>query len=109
MAAAGKTEKTETERTVSDIEADLRQLREDVAKLAEQFAKTGQHSYGAARRAASEGLEQLRVQGEAAVEGLKGNARDIEDQMTAKVREKPITALAIAAGLGYFLALITRR
>jgi ElaB/YqjD/DUF883 family membrane-anchored ribosome-binding protein len=109
MAAAGKTDKIETERTVSDIEADLRQLREDVAKLAEQLAKTGQHSYGAARRAASEGLEQLRVQGEAAVEGLKDNAHDIEDQMTAKVREKPITALAIAAGVGYFLALLTRR
>lgn len=107
--AAGKVDKIETERTVSDLEAELKQLREDVAKLTEQLARTGQHGYGAARRAASEGLDQLRAQGEAAVEGLKGNARDIEDQLALKVREKPITSLAIAAGIGYFFALISRR
>lgn len=113
MAAAGKTEQftgnTGTERSVSELESDLKQLREDVAKLTEQLAKTGQHSYGAAKRAASEGLDHLKNQSGAAVEGLKDNAREIEDQVAARVREKPITALAIAAGIGYFMALISRR
>ena len=109
MALEGKIDKVERERTVSDVEADLRQLREDVAKLTEQLARTGQHSFGAAKRAASDGFEQLKAQGGAAVEGLKDNARDLEDQLAAKVREKPITALAIAAGVGYFMALISRR
>ncbi|MDQ6433595.1 hypothetical protein RB623_05965 [Mesorhizobium sp. LHD-90] len=109
-AATGKTAKSEMETPVSpDLEADIRQLREDIARLTEQLAKTGQHSYGAARRAASEGVEQLKAQGEAAMEGLKTNARDIEDQLTSAVREKPITSLAIAAGIGYFLALLSRR
>ena len=92
-----------------DIEADIRQLREDIARLTEQMATTGQHSYGAARRAATEGVEQLRAQGEAAVQGLRDNARELEDQLTTTVREKPLTALAIAAGVGYFLALLSRR
>jgi ElaB/YqjD/DUF883 family membrane-anchored ribosome-binding protein len=95
--------------TQADLEADIRQLREDVAKLTEQLAQTGQHSFNAARRAASEGVEALRAQGEAAVDQLKTNARDLEDQVAVKVREKPITALAIALGVGYFLALLSRR
>ncbi|PSJ63421.1 DUF883 family protein [Kumtagia ephedrae] len=92
-----------------DLEADIRQLRQDIAKLAEQLTKTGQHSYGTARRAAAEGAEQLRAQGEAAIQNLKSNARDLEDQLTTTVREKPITSLAIAAGVGYLLALLSRR
>jgi ElaB/YqjD/DUF883 family membrane-anchored ribosome-binding protein len=93
----------------ADLEAELQQLREDVAMLREQLARTGQHGYGAARKAAAEGVEQLRAQGEAAMEHLRTNARDIEDQLTVAVREKPVTALAIAAGVGYFLALLSRR
>lgn len=95
--------------TVRDLEADIKRLREDLAKLTEQLATTGQHSYGTARRAATEGVEHLKAQGEAAIDTFKTNARDIEDQVTAKVREKPITALAIAAGVGYFFAMISGR
>jgi ElaB/YqjD/DUF883 family membrane-anchored ribosome-binding protein len=109
-AATGKTAKADAEiLNQPDLEAELRQLREDIAQLREQLAKTGQHSYGAARRAASEGVEQLRAQGEAAFDNLRTNAKDFEDQLAASVREKPVTALAIAAGVGYFLALLSRR
>ncbi|MGB3389445.1 MAG: hypothetical protein WBA88_15840 [Pseudaminobacter sp.] len=92
-----------------DLEADIRQLRADIAKLTEQLATTGEHSYSTARRAAREGVDQLRAQGEAAIEGLRSNARDVEEQVLATVREKPITSLAVAAGIGYLLALLSRR
>lgn len=98
-----------TTATEADLEADIRQLREDIAKLTEQIQTLGQHSYGAARRAANDGVEQLRAQGEAALEGFRSSAKEMEDQLVTSVREKPITALAIAAGIGYFLALINRR
>jgi ElaB/YqjD/DUF883 family membrane-anchored ribosome-binding protein len=109
VAAAGKAGKPDDTMPSPDLEADIRQLRADIAKLTEQLAKTGEHSYGTARRAASEGVEHLRAQGEAAIEGLRSNARDVEDQLTATVREKPITSLAIAAGVGFFFALLSRR
>lgn len=110
VAAAGKGAKPINEAGAkSDIEADIRQLRADIAKLTEQLATTGEHSYGAARRAAKEGVEQLKVQGEAAIEGLRSNAKDVEEQILATVREKPITSLAIAAGMGFLLALMSRR
>lgn len=96
-------------RTPEDLEAEIARLRDDVSKLTAQLAATGEHSYSAAKRAAAEGAEQLRAKGEAAVQSLKTNADDLERQLTDTVREKPITSLAIAAGVGFFLALLSRR
>lgn len=110
VAAAGKSGKSSPESASSpDLEADIRQLRADIEKLTEQLAMTGTHTYGAARRAAAEGVDQLRAQGEAAIEGLRTNAKDIEEQIMATVREKPVTSLAIAAGIGFLFALLSRR
>jgi ElaB/YqjD/DUF883 family membrane-anchored ribosome-binding protein len=105
--AAGKTGNESA--TTEDLEADIKQLKADIEKLARQLAKTGEHGYGTARRAAAEGVEQLRVQGEAAMESLRGNARDFEQQIADHVREKPVTSLAIAAGAGFLFALLSRR
>jgi ElaB/YqjD/DUF883 family membrane-anchored ribosome-binding protein len=92
-----------------DLEAEIARLREDVARLSAQLSATGQHSYSAAKRAATEGAEQLRVKGEAAMENIRTNASDLEKQVSEAVREKPISSLAIAVGIGYFLALLSRR
>ncbi|MER8463822.1 hypothetical protein NKI38_01275 [Mesorhizobium sp. M0621] len=105
--AAGKT--ANDARANADLEADIRQLKADIDKLTKQLAKTGEHGYGTARRAATEGVEQLRAQGEAAFDSLRSNAKDIEAQMMASVREKPVTSLAIAAGVGFLFALLARR
>ena len=106
-AAAGRSG-NDTAQTPEDLEAEIARLREDVTRLAEQLAQTGEHSYSAAMRAASEGAEQLRAKGEAAVGAIRSNASDIEQQLSDAVREKPITALAIAAGIGYLLAVLRR-
>jgi len=95
--------------TAQDLAADLALLREDVARLASQLQALGGQSVRTAKRAASEKVEQLRAQGEAAMSDLRGNAEELEEQLVARVREKPITSLAMAAGLGYMLALIMRR
>lgn len=106
----GKSDRPNPESTIRpDLEADVRQLREDIARLNEQIARLGKHSYGTARRAAGEGVDQLRAKGEAAIEGLRENAREVEDQLVSHVHEKPITSLAIAAAVGYFFALLSRR
>lgn len=105
--ATGKT--ANDARATPDLEADIKQLREDIDKLAKLLAKTGEHGVGTARRAANEGVEQLRAQGEVAMDSLRSNARDLEEQVIANVREKPVTSLAIAAGVGFLFALLSRR
>lgn len=106
MAAA---KSTTTDAPQANLEEDVRQLQRDIKKLTDLLAKTKQHSYSAASHAATEGIEQLRVHGDAAVEGLRQSAEDIEAQLVAAVREKPVTSLALAAGIGFLFALISRR
>lgn len=105
--AAGKT--GNGTKTAPDLEADIKQLKADIEALARQLAATGEHGYGAARRAAAQGADQLKAQGDAAVEALRANAKDIEEQFMTSVREKPVTSLAIAAGVGFLIALLARR
>lgn len=92
-----------------DLEAELARLRADVANLTEQLARTGEHSYSAARRAAAEGVEAIRERGEAAAAVLRSNANDVERQVVEYVHEKPLTALAIAAGIGCLFGMMSRR
>lgn len=116
MATTRKSAKSALEADIADmqdtkrsLEEDVAQLRADLAKLAEQVAKTGQTSYDTARRAAKQGAEQLKSQGEAALGDFKAGAENIEAQLTEAVREKPVTSLAIAAGVGFLFALLSRR
>ncbi|TWG98066.1 ElaB/YqjD/DUF883 family membrane-anchored ribosome-binding protein [Mesorhizobium sp. J18] len=95
--------------SVKDLEADIQKLRDDISLLTKHLKDAGDHSLRTARKAASEGAEHLRAQGEATIEGLRDNAKDLEVQLTSTVREKPITSLALAAGVGFLLAVIMRR
>jgi len=95
--------------TTEDLQADIARLKEDIATLTRQLAATGEQSVKTARRVAAEGVEQLRTQGEATLADLRSGARDLEAQIGEAVREKPVTSLAIAAGVGFLFALLTRR
>lgn len=96
-------------RSAAELEAQIEILRAEVAKLAEQLESSGEISVRAMKRAAAAGVDQLKSQGEAAYDGLRANARDIEGQVYAAVREKPATSLAIAAAVGFLLAVMARR
>lgn len=93
----------------ADMQLQIQALKDEIAKLRAQVASSGGRSYDALKNIAADGAEQLRVQGEAAMDGLRDNARDLEAQMAATVREKPVTSLAIAAGVGFLFALLARR
>lgn len=108
-ASGGKAVKDDAKTIPADLEAELAQLREEVARLTEQLSRTGEHTLSAAKRAASHGAEQLRAKGEEAMDAIRTNAGDFERQVSDAVREKPITSLAIAAGIGFFFALLSRR
>jgi ElaB/YqjD/DUF883 family membrane-anchored ribosome-binding protein len=81
-----------------DLEADIQQLRADIAQLTEHLMQVGNRSMSRARQAAWEQADHLR-----------GSAEEFQDDVVEAVREKPLTALAIAAGAGFLLAMIMRR
>lgn len=106
---ASKTDKNAIKADAADLEAEVARLREDISRLTEQLGRTGEHTVAAARRAASDGAEQLRAKGEAAMDTIKSKSGALEQQISEVVREKPITALAMAAGIGFFFAFLSRR
>jgi len=104
-----KPEETLKSAAMADLEAQIRVLREEMSRLSREISISGERSMEAAKRAAADSIEHLRAQGEATLDGLRTNAKEYEQQVEAAVREKPFTALAIAAGLGFLFALMARR
>ncbi|MFB9949402.1 YqjD family protein [Rhizobium puerariae] len=92
-----------------DIEAQIQQLRDDISALARSIAAVGNEKAGEvrgkARRAANEAADASLHMVEAAREQALSLERDLERQ----IRTNPIQAVAIAAGVGFLFALMTRR
>lgn len=108
MAATAATKSNPKDET-EELKAEIAKLRKEISDLAKHVTQVGDMSARTARKTASAKAEELRKQGEAAFEELRSNALDYEKQLTETVREKPITSLAIAAGVGFFFALLARR
>lgn len=113
---ATKTEKSpigskpgQVEPSVSEMEAQIETLKAEIAKLTAQVQSSSERSYEAIKNIAQESVSQARAKGEAAIQGLRADATDIEGEIVARVREKPVTSLAVAAGVGFLVALLTRR
>ncbi|MDN2582472.1 hypothetical protein [Aquibium sp. ELW1220] len=92
-----------------EFEQQIAILKEEMELLKAQLARSSERSASAARKAAQSGAENLREHGEAALDELRAGARDVEAQLMATVREKPVTSLAMAACVGFLFALIARR
>ena len=92
-----------------DVEAQVSQLREDIAGLARSVAALGNEKAGEvrvkARRAANEAADASMQMVEAAQKQALSLERDLERQ----IRTSPLQSVAIAAGVGFLLALMTRR
>lgn len=95
--------------STSDIEAQLQQLREDIASLAKTVAAVGNDKAnevkGKARRAASDAAD-ASLQ---AVEAARAQAASLERDLERQIKSNPIQAVAVAAGVGFLFALLTRR
>ena len=104
-----KIEEALTDSTTEDLQAQVEQLKEDIAAIAATLANLGNQTVRDAKRSAKETYQSAYLQGGDVVDELRGKAQDLEAQLTATVRERPITSLATALGIGYLLALLSRR
>lgn len=92
-----------------DIEKQLQQLREDISNLAKTVAAVGNEKAsevkGKARRAANDAADaSLQM-----VEAARNQAVSLERDLERQIRTNPIQSIAIAAGVGFLFALMTRR
>ncbi|MFN3507271.1 MAG: YqjD family protein [Allorhizobium sp.] len=84
--------------TTGDVQADLEALRRDIASLTQTVA-----SFGSGKiRQAGETSQQY-------MDSARETIMNAEEDIEAYVRAKPLQSLAMAAGVGYVLALLSRR
>jgi ElaB/YqjD/DUF883 family membrane-anchored ribosome-binding protein len=85
----------------SDIQAQLKKLREDMGALAAtvtSIAKEKAANYGA--QVASDAID--------ATEGLREDYVSFEQAVTDRIRARPLQAIGLAAGIGYLIAAMRR-
>jgi len=106
-AAASRSEaesESELEEAQADLQKQIDQLRTDIKSLGQTLQRVGNAGFGEAQGRAR-GLMQ-------AGQNMMDEARDefgaVEKQLKDTIREKPITAVLSAVGIGYLLALLTR-
>lgn len=98
---ATKTREQELEAQVAQLQSDLKSITETLRKL------TGEKA-GEVRDIAEAEFRHLKRRGQHMVEEAQDQAGEYEQQLKETIREKPLTAVATALGIGFVLALLTR-
>lgn len=95
--------------TTADLQQQLDQIRKDIAGLTETIASLAagkaEQVKAQAYKAGSDAAEASVNAFEAARDQVCAAQADLEDH----IRAKPLQSLGIAAGIGFFLAILSRR
>ncbi|HEV7415799.1 MAG TPA: DUF883 domain-containing protein [Tianweitania sediminis] len=92
-----------------DIEVQLQQLREDLAALARSVAAVGSEKADDYRRRARRATNDATDASLQMVEAAREQAMSLERDLERKIRTSPIQSVAMAAGVGFLIAMLARR
>lgn len=101
--------KTNGSQTSKEFEAHVGRIRDDIAKLASNVSEAGGAIVDGAKADANAKADQARQISQETIRELRAQLADIEKRVTTQVRERPLAALGVAAGVGFLLALMARR
>jgi ElaB/YqjD/DUF883 family membrane-anchored ribosome-binding protein len=109
--SGGRTQADSQPGEASDAEvlAALASLREDVRRLTDDLARYAQSQRAAAESAVTGAIKDARSQISQVASGLEGFVSDVEADMRARIRAKPIASVLIAAAVGYAVHCARRR
>ena len=96
-----------------NIQADLVGLRDDVARLTHQiadiFAAKGTASWQRAKSDLDGAISDAGEKGREAIGAVREVGDNVVDAVDKSLKQRPYTALALAAGLGFLFGAIWRR
>lgn len=93
----------------AQLEDQIAQLQADLKGIASTLAKLSTNKVSEARDVATSEARHLQRQGQNMLEDVQDQAGALEQQLKDTIREKPLTAVASAVGIGFVLALLSRR
>lgn len=92
-------------KTNEELAAELARLREQLKTVTETLAQLGSDKAEEARGHYRDALKS----GQDMFDDLGEQAGELETQLTDAIRDKPLVAVASALGVGFVIALLTRR
>jgi len=92
-----------------EVKTQIEALRKDVAALTHAMADYAKVQQASLTDTASEGVHTLQRKGMESVEAAAKKAGETYAQAEEVVRENPAGTIALAAGLGFLVGLITAR
>lgn len=108
MASSRKSGSAKTEAQEQTLEAQVAQLQADIKAISETLSKLSNEKVGEARSLASKEIRHLQARGQHMLDEAQDQVGQAERQLKDTIREKPLTAVAAAAGIGFVFALLTR-
>ncbi|MCB1422466.1 MAG: DUF883 family protein [Nitratireductor sp.] len=92
-----------------DIDKQIDRIRNEIRSLAETVTEAGVVVAGDVKTQAAAKASDARATSQQVFEDLNKQLATVEKQLAGHVRRKPVSSLAIAAGVGFLAALIARR
>ncbi len=98
------TERSSEEQLYEEIE----RLQADVQSLMGALGRVGNEKVDQARRGAKTEYRHLVEAGQQAVSAAQDEFGEVERQIKDTIRQRPLTAVLTAAGIGFLVAILTR-
>ncbi|HTJ59535.1 MAG TPA: DNA gyrase subunit B [Devosiaceae bacterium] len=91
------------------LEEQVARLQDDIRSIAASLAKLSDEKVSEARSTAKSQYRTLVKSGQHVVDDLSDQVNAYEGQLVDTIREKPLTAVAGAIGIGFLIAVLSRR
>jgi ElaB/YqjD/DUF883 family membrane-anchored ribosome-binding protein len=107
--AAAAASRASAQMREEQLELQIAQLQADLKGIAATLAQLSNDKVNEAKEVARSEALNLQRKGQNVLEDVQDQAGEIEQQLKDRIREKPLTAVASAVGIGFILALLSRR
>lgn len=105
-ATSTRTAKTTGEDPAKDLDAEIAALREDIAAITATLGDAVKYRTDEAKTEAQRIRRNVERKGEETLEQVQDSFGAAESELKSMIREKPISSVLIAAGVGYVLSKI---
>jgi ElaB/YqjD/DUF883 family membrane-anchored ribosome-binding protein len=95
-------------RSEADLQKQIDELQADIKAIAGTLQKVGNEKVSEAQGRAKQEYKHLLQRGQSVMEEVQDEFGEVEKQIKDTIRQKPLTAVISAVGIGFLLAILTR-